>query len=307
MNLSVYLPLLLTAAFGFVAPGAAHRLPPAVATWLLGVGGLLAATASAAALALLGITLVGQSPLLAAEGHWSHTALRHVDPVSVPLAAAALAVLAVLAGRVLVAGLRRATALRDAFALAAGLPAAGGELAVLDDPWEMAYAVPGRPGRIAVSAALLRRLDAAERRALLAHERSHLVHHHHVHQSLAVLAAAANPLLYRLPDAVALSTERWADEDAAGTGRRGTVATLLTRTAAAAGVRTRPAVVLAAARTHVTARVAALHAPAPRLAVWRVGVLLGLLAASAAALLNAANELERVFEFAQSAYLLGGR
>jgi hypothetical protein len=37
MMLSVYLPLLFTAAFGLAAPVLARRLPPAVATWLLAV------------------------------------------------------------------------------------------------------------------------------------------------------------------------------------------------------------------------------------------------------------------------------
>jgi hypothetical protein len=86
---------------------------------------LFAAAGSPASLVLLGFTLVGQSPLLAAKGRWSGSALRHADPVATPVAALALLMLAVLAVRFAVAGARRLTALRDAFRLAASLPAAG--------------------------------------------------------------------------------------------------------------------------------------------------------------------------------------
>jgi Zn-dependent protease with chaperone function len=306
MELSVYLPLLFSAVFGVTAPVLARRLPPAVGTWLLSVGGLLAAAGSAASLALLGFTLVGQSPLLAARGHWSDTTLRHADPVAAPIAAAATAALLLLATRVVVAGIRRITALRAAYRLAAALPTSGGELAVIDHPAQQAYAVPGHPGRIVVSTGVLRGLNAGERRAVLAHERAHLTHRHHLHHTVAHLAAAANPLLARLPDAVALSTERWADENAAATCRRDTVADALTH---AATVSTRalaaPAVVLAAGATEVAARVVALRAPAPRLTLWRVALPVALLVASTAAVLEATHDTERLFELAQYAYRTG--
>ena len=303
MHLSVYLPLLFSGLFGVVAPVLARRLPPAVGTWLLSVGGMLAAAGSAASLALLGFTLVGQSPLLAARGHWSDTALRHADPVAAPVAVVALIVLAVLTVRFAVAGVRRLTALRDAYRLAASLPASCGELAVIEHPGPRAHAVPGRPGRIVVSTGLLRGLDAGQRRAVLAHERAHLTHRHHLHHTVAHLAAAANPLLRGLPTAVALSTERWADESAAVTCRRDTVAAALTH-AALGGARLLgvPSVVLAAAATEIVARVQALRAPAPRLTLWRVALLVALLLATAATVLEAARETERLFELAQYAY-----
>jgi Zn-dependent protease with chaperone function len=303
MHLSVYLPFVFSGLFGAGAPTLARRLPPAVATWLLSLGGLLAAGGSAISLALLGLTLVGQSPLLADRGHWSETALRNADPVATPVAALALLILAVLAVRFAAAAWRRAIALRDAFRLAAAVPAAGGELAVIDHADRQAYAVPGRPGRIVVSRGLLRDLDADQRRALLAHERAHLVHHHHLHHATAHLAAAANPLLRRLPAGVALSTERWADECAAATGRRDTVAEALTRASHRAGELLRvPSAVLAAAATELTRRIQALHSPAPRLTLWRVALLVALLLATAAAVMEAAHDTERLFEFAQAAY-----
>jgi hypothetical protein len=66
-----------------------------------------------------------------------------------------------------------------------------------------------------------------------------------------------------------------------------------------------PAVVLAAGATEVAARVVALRAPAPRLTVWRVALLVGLLVATAAAVVEAAHDTERLFELAQYAYRTG--
>src|SRR5437764_56849 len=124
---------------------------------------------------------------------------------------------------------------------------AGGvaELAVIDAGAPSALAVPGRPGRIVVSSGMLRRLDAAQRRALLAHERAHLRHRHHLHQSATAVAAGLNPLLRPLQSAVRLSCERWADESAARASSRRTVAEALLRAAVAQP--TLPAAVLAAA------------------------------------------------------------
>lgn len=306
MHTAVYLPLLFTALFGLATTRLAVRLPPAVATWLLSVGGLAAAAGSTASLALLGFTLVGQSPPLADRGRWSDTALRQHDPVAEPIAALALVVLLVFAVRAAATTARRLIALREAYQMAAALPSAGAELVVLDTGDHHAVALPGRPGRIVVSTGLLRTLDAGQRKALLAHERSHLTHHHHLHQTLAHLAAAANPLLHRLPAAVALSCERWADEDAAVTCRRDTVADTLIRAATTAPL-IAPAVVLAAAAREVTARVAALRAPAPSQSLWRVALLIGLLLATAAALAEATHDTERLFEFAQYAYHTGQR
>ncbi len=106
-----------------------------------------------------------------------------------PVELAALLGLAVISVRLLAVAVRRGRALLTAYRLAATLSAHGEELAVLDDPAPVAYAVPGRPGRIMASTGLLRALDAGERRAVLAHERSHLRHRHHLHHAAGQLAA----------------------------------------------------------------------------------------------------------------------
>lgn len=301
MLLSVYLPLLFTAVFGLVAPGLGRRLPPPVATWLLSVGGLLAAAGFSASLALLAFQYVARAPALATRGRWSDTVLHRDDPVSAPIGLVATVAIAVLAVRFAVAAVRRLIAVRDAYRLAQALPDTGSELSVLDLIEPQAYAVPGRPGRIVVTTGMLRSLDAGQRRALLAHERAHLHHRHHLHHTVTRLATAVNPLLYRLPSAVELSCERWADEDAARVCRRDTVADALIL-AATNGRSPGPAIVLAAAGSDVADRIGALRVPAPHLVLWRVALLLGLLAATAIAVAEAMHDTERLFELAQNAY-----
>ena len=70
-----------------------------------------------------------------------------------------------------------------------------GALVVLDDDRPEAYALAGLPGRTVVTRAMLQALSGPERRALLAHEQSHVSGYHFVYVSLVQLAAAANPLL----------------------------------------------------------------------------------------------------------------
>lgn len=301
MHIAVYVPVVFAGMFGLVAPLLARCLPPALATWLLSVGGLVSAAGSAASLAFLSLTLIGQSSALAAAGHWSGTALRHHDPVARPIAAAAVAVLVILITRTAWVTWREWLALRRSHRFAATLSADRGELAVIDRSESIGYAVPGRPGRIVLSTGLIRRLDASQRRAVLKHERAHLTHHHHLHQISARLAGAANPLLRRLPDATSLACERWADEAAAAGSRRDVVAAALAR---AAGTHRLPdgLASLNAAVMDIAGRINALHAPRQRLSIWRCGALLALLVGTMLALGDAAHDIDRLFDLAQFAY-----
>ncbi|MDX6205045.1 MAG: hypothetical protein QOF39_1102 [Frankiales bacterium] len=299
MGLAVYLPLMVAAVFGLTGPPIARRLRPGAATWLLGVGGFLTSAAAGVSLCLLGFTLLAQAPVLAAQGHWSDGVLRRHDPVTTPVAALALIAAVALLARVAVTAVRRVQAVREAHRLADALPTHGGELAVINTPDVAAYAIPGRPGRIVATTGLLRRLDGAERRAMLAHERAHLSGHHHLHQAAALLAAAGNPLLRRLPAATAAACERWADEKAASTYQRHTLADALTQ--AGTGTRlTVPAVVLPGVQD-VAARIEALRAPAPPASPWRVVLLGGLVACAGIALAIALKDAERLFELARQA------
>lgn len=299
----VTLPLALAAIFGLAAPALARRLPPALGSWLLSFGAVLAAAASSASLGLIALVYLAQLPLLRAQGQWSDAVLRGsgVPPLAGLLASVAVAAFAMRFVRV---AWRRAAALVAAHRLAAALPAAGGELAVVDAPRPQALAVPGRPGRIVVSTGLLRSLDAAQRRAVLAHERAHLRQGHHWHHTAVALAVAVNPLLRRVPAALEACCERWADERAAAVSGRASVAAALTRTAATGrcAQALAPEVVLAATSGDVVARIDALQGPAPRLFRRRLALPGLLLGATAVAVAMALHDVNALFEHAQAVY-----
>jgi Zn-dependent protease with chaperone function len=164
------------------------------------------------------------------------------------------------------------------------LPAVGGVVVTGDDD-VAAYALPGRPGRVIVSAAMLARLDSKEASALVAHEQSHLRHRHYLHQLTAAVVAATNPLLRGVSAATAYHVERWADEDAAGkVGVRETVAAALLR---AAG----PKAPLGAVR-----RAAALRRPQSRTAPFAVLLGIACLAAVLLASAEAATDAAQLFQ-----------
>jgi Zn-dependent protease with chaperone function len=307
MPVAVLLPLLSGALFALLAPGLSRRLPPALATWLLTIGGVGVAASFVATLALLAAPVVGQIPLVAHQGHWSDAVLQHANPVWPPLAITALIVLLVLAARSVAATLRRVSALRTAYRLARSLSSTGSELVVIDDAGHQAYAVPGRPGRIVMSSGLLRALTAHQRRAVLAHERAHLRQHHHLHHAAADLAVAAAPITLRLRSALALATERWADETAGKVCSRSAVAGALTLAAHTAprshGVGDP---ILAVADTEVAARIDALSHPASPLTLWRLALMVALLLAVVVSTQVAAADVDRVFDLAQAAYHVGG-
>jgi hypothetical protein len=126
--------------------------------------------------------------------------------------------------------------------------------------------VPVRPGRIVVSTSLLRRLDPAERRALLAHETSHMDHHHGLLSVTGRVAAATNPLLAPVDRAIAHACERWADKDAASAVGDRSIAARGVAVAAlhGAGGSGLPPAAVPASGGRVTQGVSALLAPPPR-------------------------------------------
>jgi hypothetical protein len=270
VHYSVYAGLGFAALFGLIAPLISRRVAPAIATWLLSTGGLIAAVSGVGALGLLAMTWIGQNPSIAAEGHWSITALRHADPVRFPVAICALAVFAGCVTRFIWVGTNRARAVAAAYRLNRGISDTGSDLVVLPEDRPDAYAVPGRPGRIFVTRGMLTLLSREECDVMLAHERSHLRHRHHWHRTAALVARSLNPLLIALPQSQDWLTERWADEDAARGADRATVAFALRRAAAASGATPvspaphRPDGALAMASTTVDSRIAALHNEPPR-------------------------------------------
>ncbi|MGW6744343.1 M56 family metallopeptidase [Streptomyces sp. NPDC055025] len=124
-------------------------------------------------------------------------------------------------------------------------------------------------GRVVVSTGMLDCLDTRERAALLAHERAHLIGGHHRYLLAVRLAARANPLLRPLRAAVAYTTERWADEEAARvTGERTVVARAIGKAALVSRGTPTPTLAGFAAPGPVPRRVAALLKPAPTAVNW---------------------------------------
>jgi hypothetical protein len=264
MHYSVYVGLAFAGLFGLVAPVIARRVSPSVATWLLSTGSVVSALSAIGALALLAMTLIGQNPEVAAEGHWSIAALRHYDPVRLPVAIAALGALTFSVGRFAWVALKRGQSVAAAHRLNRRIADTGSDLVVLPDIQADAYAVPGRPGRVFVTRGMLTLLTREEYHVMLAHERSHLRHHHDWHRSAVLVASALNPLLVSLPRTQQWLTERWADEDAARGHDRAVVASALNRAASADRSLRRPGASLALTTNPVDSRVAAMLAEPPR-------------------------------------------
>ncbi|SEQ97561.1 Peptidase family M48 [Streptomyces sp. yr375] len=266
MGVFVFLPLVLPLTAWPVARLAEQHLHPRTATRLLTGVAAVMAVCSTVCLGLLMVVGTAQLPGNPLPDGWSDPEVRAAVPydgIAGRAAIPALCAVAVVCGRTL---WRHRRVRRRAHRALAGLP--GTEVAVLPDGTPYAYALPGDSGRrdrIVVSAALLDRLQPAERRALFAHERAHLTARHHRHLLAVRLAARANPFLWPLRTAVTYTAERWADEDAAqAVGSRRTVARAIGRAALLShGTPPEPAFANFAAPGPVPRRVTALLGPAP--------------------------------------------
>lgn len=262
MYFTVHLLLLSPAVLAAVGPAASRHLAPRAAVLVL--TGLIAAAAAATVwgLTVLAVAGLANLPAVRTRLHGDPRVLAAADPVPWGFGVLALAVLGVIAVRVSSLWRRRA-ADRRALGAVRSHPAAGDLIVVADDRAD-AYALPGRPGRIVVTAAMLRALTAGERAVLLAHERAHLTHGHHRYAAAAEYGVVVNPLLLRLRDEVAFGIERWADEVAAEAVSSRRVATVsLARAALAAARLPAPPAALAYLRHRIAARVAALEGGRP--------------------------------------------
>lgn len=234
MHWFVYVPFLCSLLASPAARRAAQRLSPNLATWALTASGLLLAASTTLALGLLACAGLFRVRQLALEGRWSIIVIdrARLDPGLVAAIAGLMASVGILAAtRLLV---RRVMTLRRAAAEASGMPGST-KVVIVDSQVPEAFSLPGRPGRIVVSAGMLAALDRRERQVLLAHEEAHLTHRHHIFVAVAQCAAAANPLLRPLSFVVEFTVERWADESAATAARsdRRLVARAVTKAALA--------------------------------------------------------------------------
>ena len=183
-------------------------------------------------------------------------------------------------------------------AILAGRALPGTGAVVLDDPRPAAYCVAGRPAAIVVTSGALAVLDQPQLAAVLAHERAHLAHRHHLLTMITRGLAAAFPgvPLFRRGTAEVARLAEMAADDAAvrASGATTVVAALLaigTGTAVAAAALAIPGVprdaagraVMAAADRAVPERVERMLRP-PR-PVTDTVLRLGLCAAIAAQLL----------------------
>ncbi|MFB6961318.1 M56 family metallopeptidase [Streptomyces sp. NPDC056309] len=282
MTVDVYTPLALSALLAAISPAVGRRVAPALAARVLTAAAAVTAAATVWSLVLLAATLLNDAPPVVAEAREAGHVIP--DPVPEAIGIAACPALALIAHRLWRAVRAEYATRRTLRRLCEGQPG-DTELIVAASPVPRAFAIPGSPGRILVTAAMLGALEPVERRVLLAHERAHLAHRHALLVTTAGLACAANPLLGPVRDQVAFLVERWADERAAATvGDRTTTARALARAALMAG-RAAPSCALGFTDRAVTRRVAALQsAPPPYLRSVAAAVLaLGALPALGAA------------------------
>jgi len=301
-----YVPIVMPVIVAVAARPLAERLPPRAATWLLTLSSLALSAISAAMLGVLALGGAIRIPQVAALDHLSLPAIRHSEDTSLPVAGVAGFALLAVTCSVLYMLYRQVRALRAAARAARELPAQDG-LAIIDDDAPEAFALPGHPGRVVVSTGMLDALTAAEREALLAHERAHLQGRHHLFRSAVALAVAANPVLRPVRSAVAYSTERWADERAALAVADRTVAARAVGKAALAARHRPPAPAAAlgvAGPGPVPRRVAALLEPRPRrrhrLGLLAAGVAIAVVGASVTTMREEASDLDQLVDCAQS-------
>lgn len=309
MIYAVYGPLLIPLLVVPVIKWLVGRLHPAVASWLVLLSAVVLAACFTAALGLLVFAGLSVLNVFARIGHWSPELIGQLDgahPMVGLIGGGLLVILGICAATVTV---RRIIAFTVARRTTRHEPD-DGDLMVIQDQRPLAHAVPGRPGRIVVSTGLLAMLTPTERRALLAHERAHLAHGHHLFVAVVDIAAAINPLLRPLAATIRFTTERWADEIAAAqVSDRSMVALALAKVALASKPgRKRNDVAMGATSGPVPRRVAALLTSAPIRCFWSVlfslpglcaAIICCLLIGSVMFSLDAISDLQRAVALAQ--------
>ncbi len=209
-----------------------RRFRPSQAVVLLTGAALALSLACGIALTAIAVAVLATVTSVAAEGQWSATVVRSATALPGWLGAVAAAAVLVLLLRATWRVARIAVALVRAERLCRTIRAGGGPVVIVDDDTVDAYTLAGIHGCVVIGRRLLDHLTPDERRVVTAHELAHLTRRHHVYVHLADIAAAANPLLRGIPQAVRVGVERWADEEAAaGIGDRRITGRALARVA----------------------------------------------------------------------------
>ncbi|MFE9424743.1 M56 family metallopeptidase [Kitasatospora sp. NPDC006697] len=320
MGPSFLAPLVVSGALALAAPRTARSMPPAAAARLLAASALVAATSWLGGLCLLAFTGLGQLRAVAKAGPWSVWYLHSQEPFGLLLSALCGLALAGGLGPAVLLGWRRGRVLLRAWRRCRALPRSGGDLTVVADRVPEAFALPGlpgTPGRVVVSTGMLRTVSGTELAALLAHERAHLRHRHHLYLLLMQFSAAVCPLLRPLAHEGGYAVERWADEEGAReVGDRTAMARALGRAAlarkaagpgaeppAAGPPRGRPQPLLPATGGPVPRRIRALLGPAPAVRRAPLAAVLLLAAACWASLGIAAGSTHDLFHTAGQVYV----
>jgi Zn-dependent protease with chaperone function len=243
MTFEYLLPALIAVAGLVIAASIHPDLPPRADAFVL-TGAIVAAAATT----LWSIALLAADFVLDRFGWCRETLHGHVH-VSALLGAAALVTVACGAVAVVRSLARHHRARRG--------PIPAGDLLVIKSESPTAFAVPGRHPHVVISTAMLDLLDSDEQRAMLAHERAHLRHHHHRLIIATEVAASMLPPLWLPARRVRFATERWADQVAAReVGDANIVARAIARAALARSGSVTPALGLSG--SDVAARIEAL-------------------------------------------------
>src|SRR5262249_32972288 len=151
---------------------AGPRLWPRAAVWGTAVSATALAVSTVGALVLLACPLPAQVPLVATLGRWQPRVVSTHTPTPAAVSAGALAILVVLAVRIVLEVRTLAREVLDAARLRAAVDAGPDGVVVIDDPVPAAHAVTGgfaRNGVVLVTSGMLTELDDDERSAVIAH------------------------------------------------------------------------------------------------------------------------------------------
>lgn len=247
MTHALFLPLLVVLIAASVSVLGVRRLQPVAAAWILTLIAVAGGLAATSGLVILILGFLHDVPWFGHGLLWCLHLSEGADVVAWSEGALALAWTATAGFRI--------HRLRRTYRGLWASGSSGPEVEIVADEVPTAYSLPGRPGRIVVSASMLACLPDPEQAVLFAHERSHLRHRHDRFIHMADLAAAVFPPLALLGQRIRFATERWADEDAVRElGDNKLVARAIAR-AALAQTDAGPGPALALARLGVRARV----------------------------------------------------
>jgi beta-lactamase regulating signal transducer with metallopeptidase domain len=294
-------PFVIAGLLGMSADRLGRQMRPSTAVRLVTALALSVSLCTGLVLSAAAVLLCAQWGPFPRIGGWSATTLRSGMEFPIDAGLAALIVVVSLMAAAIHRAAHAVLALVAAYRSVSQFEPASGDLVIVDDDVPTAYSIGGLRGRIVVSTSMLAALSASERRALLAHEESHLRHRHWLYVQLAEIAIAANPLLRPVVPSIRRGIERWADEDAAvSVDDRPLVAHALARAAlATVGRPVQPATRLAIADDRVAERVTLLLGPATRGKILPVVVIVSAAVISwttAAAVSNWANNLVQLAE-----------